>query len=94
MESKSKYDFDEVLDLCKLRVSEDKDAIMNGVFDLLEWVDSLKTIDTDGVTPLIIPFQILLSPKEDIPSPPLPHSEVLDNAANKNSNYIIIPKLK
>lgn len=87
--------FNLILELCNLELNEqDKEAKLNDIDSLLDWVDHLNEVDTYNVEPLIHLSTEQIELHEDIPESPLPYKDVLQNAPSKNSNYILIPKVK
>ncbi len=88
-------DFDLILELCNLEVSSiDKKSKYNDIISLLDWVNRLNEIDTKDIKPLQYFFNEQSITEADISSGPLSCDDVLQNAPNKNSNYILIPRVK
>ncbi len=60
---------------------------------ILDWVDELKAIDTEGVKPLIHPSVEVNVLRNDEPKAPIDHDRALRNAPKHDSNYFRVPKV-
>ncbi|MBU2222072.1 MAG: Asp-tRNA(Asn)/Glu-tRNA(Gln) amidotransferase subunit GatC, partial [Candidatus Omnitrophica bacterium] len=61
--------------------------------DIVNYIDKLKALDTDLVSPTshILPINNVL--REDIPVSSLPIEKTLRNAPMKNANFFSVPKV-
>lgn len=74
---------------------DDKDvpsllADMNAV---VEWVEQLKQVNTDGVEPLTSMTQEVNSLRDDQVMPPLSHDEALSKAPSKDQHFFRVPRV-
>ena len=58
---------------------------------ILDYVDQLKQLPTEGVEPLAHPLPISNAFRDDAPVPSLPVDEALSNAPNRIGNYFGVP---
>ena len=58
---------------------------------ILEYVDQLQQLPTDGVEPLAHPLPIQNAFRDDVPTPSLLVDEALANAPNRIGNYFGVP---
>jgi len=74
---------------------EGKDAadMISSMTEILDWVEKLNELDTDGVEPLTNMSQELNVLRQDQVVPPLSHQDGLKNAPQKDSNYFRVPKV-
>lgn len=85
---------DKIAHLARLEF-DDKDAenMMRDMNALVNWVEKLKEVDTEGVEPLTTMSHEVNALRDDQRSKPLPSSEVLQNAPLKNEQYFRVPKV-
>ncbi|NIK74519.1 aspartyl-tRNA(Asn)/glutamyl-tRNA(Gln) amidotransferase subunit C [Thermonema lapsum] len=80
--------------LARLEFDESEaQTMLNDLNKIIEWVDQLEKIDTNGVEPLIHMSEENNVLREDEPAPALPHARALRNAPKKDSNYFRVPKV-
>ena len=65
-------------------------ADMNAVVD---WVEQLKEVNTDGVEPLTSMTQEINSLRNDEVTPPLAHDEALSKAPAKDKDFFKVPRV-
>ena len=58
---------------------------------ILDYVDQLQQLDTEGVEPLAHPLPVQNVFREDEPAPSLPVDEALRNAPNRAGDYFAVP---
>jgi len=58
---------------------------------ILDYVNQLQQINTDGVEPLAHPLPIHNISREDEPAPSLPVDAALANAPNRQSDFYSVP---
>ena len=79
----SRLDFDE----------KDAEKMMQDMTAIVDWVEKLKEVDTDGVEPLTtMSFEVNVL-REDIVGQHLPHDEALKNAPKKDDQFFRVPKV-
>jgi aspartyl-tRNA(Asn)/glutamyl-tRNA(Gln) amidotransferase subunit C len=69
------------------------EAMMADLSNILDWVEKLNEVDTEGVEPLThmsVEVNIL---REDLPQEPLPRERGLKNAPDKDTDYFRVPKV-
>ena len=80
--------------LARLRLDpEQAEAIRGDLNRILEYMDTLSQVDTEGVEPLEHVLEIQLSPREDRPLPPLDHELAIRNAPDADTDYFRVPKV-
>ena len=79
----SRLDFDE----------KDAEKMMKDMTEIVEWVEKLKEVDTDGVEPLTtMSFEVNVL-REDKVMPHMPHEAALKNAPKKDDQFFRVPKV-
>ena len=58
---------------------------------ILDYVDQLQQLNTEGIEPLAHPLPIANAFREDVPSPSLSVDDALANAPNRIGNYFGVP---
>ena len=89
---------DELLDricrLSKLDIPEEKRERMKGDFQkMLNFVDQLQAVDTNGVEPLIHMTEEVNHLREDQPYEGMGPEKTLFNAPEKSDRYFVVPKV-
>ena len=80
--------------LARLRLDpEQAESIRGDLNRILEYMDTLSQVDTEGVEPLEHVLEIQLSPREDRPLPPLDHELAMRNAPDADTDYFRVPKV-
>ena len=80
-------DVRKVANLARLELSEGELAHMTGQLSaILDYVDQLKQVPTDGVEPLAHPLDLQNVFRDDEPAPSLPVAEALANAPAKRDD--------
>lgn len=72
---------------------EEKDHIKADIENILDFVDQLNTVDTDGVEPLIFMTEAINVLREDVSKETVSQKEALKNAPNHDSDYFKIAKV-
>ncbi len=79
----SRLDFDE----------KDAEKMMKDMTAIVDWVEKLKEVDTEGVEPLTtMSFEINVL-REDVVKEHMPHDEALKNAPKKDDQFFRVPKV-
>lgn len=85
---------DNIAHLARLQLTEDaKEEMVDKMTNILDWMEKLNELDTEGVEPLIHMSAELNVLREDIALDPLPHAQALTNAPKKDSDYFRVPKV-
>ncbi len=84
----------EIAFLSRLKVEDDKiDATKNEFNKILEWVEQLKEVNTDGVEPLVSVNENNLIMREDVVTEGNQADAVLKNAPHAEYGYFVVPKV-
>jgi len=67
--------------------------MISSMSEILDWVEKLNELDTEGVEPLTNMTQELNMLREDKVRPSLSHERGMRNAPKKDSNYFRVPKV-
>jgi aspartyl-tRNA(Asn)/glutamyl-tRNA(Gln) amidotransferase subunit C len=67
--------------------------MLNDLSNILDWVEQLNELDTDGVEPLTNMTSEVNVLRDDQPKESLSHERGLANAPKKDSNYFRVPKV-
>jgi len=89
---------DELLDricrLSKLDIPEEKRERMKVDFQkMLDFVDQLQAVDTEGVEPLIHMTEEVNHLREDLPYEGMGPDKTLKNAPERADRYFVVPKV-
>ncbi len=85
---------DEVAHLARLEFNDESKAeILNDMNRMLQFVDKLNEMDTDGVEPLIYMTDEKNVMRADEPVQTITQKEALKNAPKKDSDYFKVPKV-
>lgn len=85
---------DQIADLSKLQFEgEEKEAIKGDLTRIVEFMDILSEVDTEGVDPLIYMVDEENDFREDVISNEVSKEQALKNAPSKNSDYFKVPKV-
>jgi aspartyl-tRNA(Asn)/glutamyl-tRNA(Gln) amidotransferase subunit C len=85
---------DKIAGLAKLEFSEvEKKDMVKDLDRILEFVEQLNTLDTEGVEPLVHMSEETNIMREDVIKMEITHEEALKNAPKKNSDYFLVPKV-
>lgn len=69
------------------------DKLARQVATILEYVDTLAQVDTQGVTPTAHAITVTNAFREDLPCGHLPPDQALANAPSKEEGFFIVPKV-
>ena len=85
---------DKIAELAKLQFNDEaKEEIKADLNKMLDFVDKLNELDTDGVDPLIYMLDEEQELRVDEVKGHVSQQEALKNAPNKDSDYIKVPKV-
>ncbi|MTI22956.1 Asp-tRNA(Asn)/Glu-tRNA(Gln) amidotransferase subunit GatC [Fulvivirga sp. RKSG066] len=80
--------------LARLEFDENSaEQMMKDMTEIIDWVEKLNEVDTDGVEPLTTMSQEINALREDEPKPHLSHERALENAPKKDADYFRVPKV-
>ena len=71
----------------------ERDEIREDLVRILDHVQSLASVDVEGVEPLNNPHELSNALREDTPSAPLPTDEILNLAPATHDAWIAVPKV-
>lgn len=85
---------DKIAHLARLEFDEkDAEKMMKDMTAIVNWVEKLNEVDTEGVEPLTTMSHEVNSLRDDEVKPHLGHEEALKNAPKKDSDYFRVPKV-
>lgn len=85
---------DKIAHLARLEFDEkDAEKMMKDMTAIVNWVEKLNEVDTEGVEPLTTMSHEVNSLRDDEVKPHLDHEETLKNAPKKDSDYFRVPKV-
>ncbi len=88
----SKKEVEKIASLARLSLSEKElESRTNDMNNILNYMDSLNEINTDGVEELLNVHDLNNSLREDEYSNSISKKDVLKNSPSKNENYIEVP---
>jgi len=85
---------DKIAHLARLEVTDkEREPLKDDMNAILEWVDKLKEIDTEGVEPLVYMSEEINNVREDIVKNQLSKEEALKNAPDTDGSFFRVPKV-
>ena len=85
---------DRIATLAKLEFNEDeKQEIIQDMNRMLDFVDQLEKVDTEGVEPLIYMLEEETEMRKDEIKQSISQKEALKNAPEKDTDFIKVPKV-
>lgn len=91
----SKQQLQKFADLVKIEISDEKLEQMK-IDGVVEWLDELQKINTDGVEPLLNPSEHDLPMRADVVTEPNMRDKILANSPDKagvSRGYFAVPKV-
>ena len=80
--------------LSKIQIDESKlKSLSSDLGSIIEFIDRLKSIDTENVDPTSNSLDQSLAMREDIPSDVNTANEILENAPQKELDFFSVPKV-
>lgn len=70
-----------------------KDKLTSELNVILDWIDQLNEVDTEGIEPLTNMSAEMNVLREDEAKNEISHEDALKNAPKKDSNYFRVPKV-
>jgi aspartyl-tRNA(Asn)/glutamyl-tRNA(Gln) amidotransferase subunit C len=85
---------DKIAHLSRLEFDEkDAEKMMNDMTAIVDWVEKLKEVDTEGVEPLTTMSYEINVLREDEVKPHLDQQHALESAPKKDDTYFRVPKV-
>lgn len=85
---------DKIAHLARLEFDEkDAEKMIRDMSAIVDWVEQLKEVDTEGVEPLTTMSSEINMLREDVVKEHLSHERALLNAPKKDENYFRVPKV-
>jgi len=85
---------DKIAHLSRLEFEEkDADKMMRDMSAIVDWVEKLKEVNTEGVEPLTTMSHEINALREDEAKEHLSHERALRNAPQKDADYFRVPKV-
>ena len=85
---------DKIAHLARLELSEkDAEKMMQDMTAIIDWMEKLNELNTDGVEPLTSMSHEVNMLREDHVKNQLNHKSVLQNAPQKDLDYFHVPKV-
>lgn len=85
---------DKIAHLSRLEFDEkDAEKMMQDMSEIVEWVEKLKEVDTEGVEPLTTMSHEINALREDEINDHLSHERALRHAPKKDADYFRVPKV-
>lgn len=85
---------DKIAHLARLEFEEkDAEKMMADMTAIVDWVEKLSEVDTEGVEPLTTMSHEINVMREDAVKEHLDHERALRNAPKKDSDYFRVPKV-
>jgi len=85
---------DKIAHLARLELSEkDAEKMMHDMTAIVDWMEKLNEVNTDGIEPLTSMSHEVNVLREDEVKNQLDHESVLKNAPQKDLDYFHVPKV-
>jgi aspartyl-tRNA(Asn)/glutamyl-tRNA(Gln) amidotransferase subunit C len=85
---------DKIAHLARLEFDEkDAEKIMRDLSEIVDWVEKLNEVNTDGVEPLTSMSHEVNAFREDETKDQLDHNRALRNAPRKDDDHFRVPKV-
>jgi aspartyl-tRNA(Asn)/glutamyl-tRNA(Gln) amidotransferase subunit C len=83
-----------VAKLARIRESEERlDSLAAELSGILQWIEQLNEVDTDGVEPMTSAVALELPMREDVVTDGGDAARVLANAPASRSGFFVVPKV-
>ena len=87
-------DVEHVARLARLSLSEaEKRQMRDELASILAYIDTLQTLDTEGVEPTAHVLPVVNVVREDEPRPCLPAETMLANAPDRRDAFVRVPRI-
>ena len=89
-----KETLEKVAHLARLQIKpEEEDQLLKDMGEILNWVDKLSEVDTEGVEPLTYMTQEVNVLRADKAKKTIEHADALKNAPDQNGQFFKVPKV-
>lgn len=86
--------FDRIAELAKLEfLQEEKNAILTDMNRMLDFIEKLNELDTEGIDPLVYMMDESDTLRSDEAKQTISQKEALKNAPEKDTDFIKVPKV-
>ena len=83
-----------VAKLAHIRESDDRlDSLAAELNGIMQWIEQLNEVDTDGVEPMASAVALTLLLREDVVSAGGDSAEILANAPGARNGFFVVPKV-
>lgn len=83
-----------VASLARIREPEDRlEPLARELSGILQWIEQLAEVDTDGVEPMTSVVEAALPMREDLVTEGGDPAKVLANAPKADRNFFVVPKV-
>ena len=90
----AKFDIEKIAFLARIAIDEDEKKELEPQLEkILEFVETLKELDTENIDPKFNLIDMVAKLREDIPHLSLPREKALENAPETDGKYFIVPKI-
>ena len=90
----NKTEIEHIAMLARLSLSEEeKDLFGSQLGSILDYMEQLNGLDTEGIEPTSHVLSIQNVMREDIPAASLPRKDVLMNAPSRTEQFFRVPKI-
>lgn len=80
--------------LARIQVDDDAvDGLADELNGILNWVEQLNEVDTDGVQPMTSVVDVTLPQRDDVVSDTAPRDDLLANAPEAEEGFFVVPKV-
>lgn len=80
--------------LARIRLSEEEKAhYAKEIGGIMNWIEQLQSVDTDGIEPLMSVSRSTLPQREDVVNKPNSPDDVLANAPKREFGCFVVPKV-
>ncbi len=87
-------DLDKIAHLARLSLKEEeKEKFLWHVNQILQYMEKLNEVDTNGVEPLSHSMDLINVMRDDEKNESLPQQKALENAPQKNDEFFRVPKV-
>ena len=87
-------DVEYVAALAQLRLDDAaKERMLREMGEILSYVDKLKTLDTEGIEPMMHAMELTNVFRQDVVGESLPREAALANAPEQDGEYFLVPKI-
>ncbi len=87
-------DLDKIAHLARLSLKEEeKEKFLGQVNQILQYMEKLNEVDTNGVEPLSHSMDLINVMRDDVKKESLPQQKALENAPQKSDEFFRVPKV-